>query len=470
MKTVILAGGSGTRLFPLSRKNLPKQFLKILDNRSFFQKTVERTLKTVKDPKDVVILTNKEYIFHIKNQLKEININLEDISIITEPVGRNTAPAVALAVKYFIEKENIPLNDTFFITPSDHIIEPTDKFVEYIKKAEKAAKEGYIITFGIKPTKPETGYGYIESGEKIDEFYKAKKFHEKPSLEKAIEYLAKGNFYWNSGMFVFTVETILQELKKYSNEIYQAIEENTFENLINNFGNMPDISIDYAVMEKSDKVAVIPIDIIWSDIGSWDSVYEISQKDENNNVKIGNVLDIDTKNSLIIGKERLIAAVGIDDLMIVETDDAIVILKREEGQRVREIVSRIKEDKRFKDLAEYHTTVYRPWGSYTELEKDERYRIKKITVIPGESLSLQMHYHRSEHWIVVKGTAKVEIEENGEIKEYYVHENESIYVPKTTKHRLTNPGKIPLELIEVQVGEYVGEDDIVRFQDSYGRC
>jgi len=248
------------------------------------------------------------------------------------------------------------------------------------------------------------------------------------------------------------------------------INDNSFEELLKNFDNMPDISIDYAVMEKTNKAAVIPMNITWSDVGSWDSVYEILPKDENQNVKVGKVIDIDTKNSMIIGNKRVISTIGLENLTVVETDDVILIAKQGEGQKVREVVNKIKNDKELSYLVDLHTTVYRPWGSYTELEKGERYRIKRITVYPGESLSLQMHYHRSEHWIVVKGTAKVVLEENGGIKEYFVHENESIYVPKTTKHRLVNPGKIPLELIEVQVGEYVEEDDIVRFNDVYGRC
>jgi mannose-1-phosphate guanylyltransferase/mannose-6-phosphate isomerase len=470
MKAVILAGGSGTRLFPLSRKNLPKQFLKVADDQSLFQKTIDRALKIVKNPKDVIIITNKEYIFHLKSQLREINHSEKDFHIITEPVGRNTAPAIALAVKYLIEKQDIPFDETIFISPSDHIIQPVQEFVEYVKKADELAKEGYIITFGVKPTKPETGYGYIEAGEKIKDGYKVIKFHEKPSIEKATEYLMKGNFYWNSGMFTFSIQTILEEFKNHSEEIYQMINDNNFEELLKNFEAMPDISIDYAVMEKTNKAAVIPMNITWSDVGSWDSVYEILPKDENQNVKVGKVIDIDTKNSMIIGNKRVISTIGLENLMIVETDDVILIAKQGEGQKVREIVNKIKNDKEFSYLVDLHTTVYRPWGSYTELEKGERYRIKRITVYPGESLSLQMHYHRSEHWIVVKGTAKVVLEENGEIKEYFVHENESIYVPKTTKHRLVNPGRIPLELIEVQVGEYVEEDDIVRFNDVYGRC
>jgi mannose-1-phosphate guanylyltransferase/mannose-6-phosphate isomerase len=280
-----------------------------------------------------------------------------------------------------------------------------------------------------------------------------------------------GNYYWNSGMFAFSIKTILEEFKKHSPDIFNQINEKTFEEVVISFIDMPDISIDYAVMEKTDKAVVLPLNIVWSDVGSWDSVYEVLDKDENENVKVGNVIDIDTKKSLIFGNERIIATVGVEDLMVIETPDVIVIAKKGEGQKIKDLVSVLKSNHNTKELTEFHKTVHRPWGSYTELEKGERYRIKRITVKPGEMLSLQLHYHRSEHWVVVKGTAKVILEDSeGNRKEIFLHENESVFVPKTTKHRLVNPGKIPLEIIEVQVGEYVEEDDIVRFEDVYKRC
>jgi len=485
MKAVILAGGSGTRLFPMSRKKYPKQFLKIGDKKSLFQKTVERSLLTV-NPKDLIIITNKDYQFHIKNQLSELfpslftvhssqfTVHNSPFNLILEPIGRNTAPAIALAAKFALEKLKVHEDEVLFISPSDHIISPIEKFVEYMKKAEEIAKEGYIVTFGVRPTKPETGYGYIESdGFSVSDtisVYKVRQFHEKPDLETAKEYLAKGNYYWNSGMFAFTVKTIFEELEKHAPEIYEKVENKTFEEVLENFESMPDISIDYAVMEKTDKAVVLPLDVTWSDVGSWDAFYEIMEKDENGNVKVGSVIDIDSRDSLILSNKRVVSAIGIEDLMIVETDDVLLIAKKGEGQKVREVVKKLKEEKEFKHLTEFHTTVYRPWGSYTELEKGDRYRIKRITVKPGEALSLQLHYHRSEHWVVVKGTAKVILEdENGELKEFFIHENESIYVPKTRKHRLINLGKVPLEIIEVQVGEYVEEDDIVRFDDRYCR-
>ncbi|WP_035589118.1 mannose-1-phosphate guanylyltransferase/mannose-6-phosphate isomerase [Hippea jasoniae] len=487
MKAVILAGGSGTRLFPMSRKNYPKQFLKINNDKSLFQKTIERSLLAV-NLKDLIIITNKDYQFHIKNQFSELfpslfpaynsqfTIDHSLFNLILEPIGRNTAPAIALAAKFALEKLKVHKDEVLFVSPSDHIISPMEKFAEYIKEAEKIAKEGYIVTFGIKPTKPETGYGYIEDDGALSlnktnhTIYKVRKFHEKPDSETAKRYLEKGNYYWNSGMFAFSIKTIFEELKKHAPEIYKKVENRTFDEVLENFEIMPDISIDYAVMEKTNKAVVLPLDITWSDVGSWDAFYEVMDKDENGNVKAGSVIGIGTKDSLILSDKRVVSTIGLENLIIIETDDALLVAKRGDSQKVKEIVNLLKKDSKFVYLTEFHTTVYRPWGSYTEFEKDERYRIKRITVKPGEALSLQLHYHRSEHWVVVKGTAKVILEDEGrELKEFFIHENESIYVPKTKKHRLINPGKVPLEIIEVQVGEYVGEDDIVRFEDKYKR-
>jgi len=480
MKVVILAGGSGTRLFPMSRRKYPKQFLKFADKNSLFQKTVERSLLTA-NMEDLIIITNRDYQFHIKDQILELFPSAATkhhlpFNLILEPIGRNTAPAIALAAKFALEMLKIHEDEVLFVVPSDHFISPKERFAEYVKKAESIAKEGYIVTFGMRPTKPETGYGYIEADTALPlsavdyVCYRVKQFHEKPDLETAEKYLAKGNYYWNSGMFAFTIKTIFEELEKHEPEIYEKIENKTFDEILENFKSMPDISIDYAVMEKTDKAVVLPIDITWSDVGSWDAFYEVMKKDGNGNVKLGNVIDIDTKDSLVVANKRVVSTVGVEDLMIVETDDVLLVARKGEGQKVKEVVKKLKENSELKYLADFHTKVYRPWGSYTELERGDRFRIKRITVKPGEALSLQRHYHRSEHWVVVKGTALVVLEDdNGELREIYVHENESIFVPKTKKHRIVNPGKIPLEIIEVQVGEYVEEDDIERFEDKYDR-
>ena len=476
MKMVILAGGSGTRLFPMSRKKYPKQFLKIDDEKSLFQRTIERCLM-VTGLEDIIIITNTDYRFLVRTQLLELlhepNNQHCQPNLILEPVGKNTAPAIALASKFALEELKASDGEVLLVSPSDHIIYPSERFAEYVKKAGELAKEGYIVTFGVRPTRPETGYGYIEADNNINDSsnaYKVRRFHEKPDIKTAERYLARGNYYWNSGVFAFTIKTIFEELERYAPEIYNKLENRTFGEVLEDFENMPDISIDYAVMEKTDRAVVIPLDITWSDVGSWDTFYEIMEKDGNGNIKIGSIVDINTRNSLILSTKRLVSTIGVENLVVIETDDVLLIARRGEGQKVKDIVEKLKKSKEFKHLTEFHTTVYRPWGSYTELEKGNRYKIKRITVNPGEALSLQLHYHRSEHWIVVKGTAKVILEdEEGGIKEFFVHENESIYVPKTRKHRLINPGKVPLEIIEVQVGEYVEEDDIVRFDDIYKR-
>ena len=470
MISLILAGGSGTRLFPLSRKNYPKQFFKFSNNMSLFQETIKRNM-LVTDVENMIILTNNAYKFHILNQLNEI-LPDKRVNIILEPTARNTAPAIALAVVFAIEKLEAKEDDVLFISPSDHIFKDENVFAEAVKKAEKIAKDGYIVTFGINPARAETGYGYIEADESIksDAFYKVAKFHEKPDVKTVQKYIEKGNYYWNSGMFVVNIGTFIDELKKHAADIYDKISNRNFEDVLNDFESMPNISIDYAIMEKTDKAVVLPLNTQWSDVGCWDSFYDISQKDDNNNVLIGTTVAMNTKDSLVLSDKRLIAAVGIEDAIVVETGDVVLVAKKGKSQKIKELVEKIKQDEKLKNITDYHTTVYRPWGSYTELEQSDRYKIKKIIVKPKEALSLQLHYHRSEHWVVVKGTAKVTLEdETGKLNEYFIHENESIYVPKTRKHRIENPGKVDLEIIETQVGEYVGEDDIVRFEDRYER-
>jgi mannose-1-phosphate guanylyltransferase/mannose-6-phosphate isomerase len=468
MKAIILAGGSGTRLWPLSRKNYPKQFLKLNGSKSLLQQTVER-LMGVLLPDDIIIMTNNEYKFHVKYELNSSPVTCSSpiTHMILEPESRNTAPAIALGVKYCIEKLGCMEDDVLLISPCDHIIKPTEQFRTYLRQAEEMAKEGHIVTFGVKPTHPEAGYGYMkvssqQSAVSGPNFLKVEKFTEKPDTETAQKYLADGIYYWNSGIFAFKIGLIKEEFVKHAPEIGKAIEM-SFEDFRTKFREMPNISIDYAILEKSDRVVTLPMEIYWNDIGSWDALFEILDKDENGNVKTGDVIALDTKETMVIGDKRLIATIGLENCLLVETSDALLVAKRGHAQKVKDIVERLKLEDR-KEVSE-HVTTHRPWGSYTVLDEGERYKIKRIVVNPGERLSLQKHYHRSEHWVVVKGAAKVNIGD----KEIFIHENESAYVPKSTLHRLENPGKVPLEIIEVQNGEYVGENDIVRMEDHYGR-
>jgi mannose-1-phosphate guanylyltransferase/mannose-6-phosphate isomerase len=460
MKAVILAGGSGTRLWPLSRRNFPKQFLKLNGSKSLLQQTVERLLPVVK-PEDLIIMTNDEYKFHVMADLDALSEGLSR-DVVLEPAKRNTAPAIALALKYCMERLECNRDEVLFISPSDHIITPQEDFSDYLRKADEVAKKGHIVTFGITPKRPETGYGYIRTGEKSGDFHRVRGFTEKPDPETARRYLSDGGYLWNSGMFAFSIRTIEEEFRKHSPEI-AGIFDGTLDDAVAGFGGMPDISIDYAVLERSDRVVTIPVDLFWNDIGSWDSLVDVFEKDKDRNVAVGDVISIDTKDTMILSDKRLIAAVGLENLLVIETDDAILIAKRGDSQKVKQIVDLLKSRKRIE--AEEHRTIYRPWGEFTVLEEGDRYKIKRIMVKPEQRLSLQMHHHRSEHWIVVKGTAKVTIGD----RDIFIHENESAYVPKSTLHRLENPGKVPLEIIEVQNGEYVGEDDIRRLDDVYGR-
>ena len=459
MKIIILAGGGGTRLFPLSRTNYPKQFLKIGDESSLLAQTIERFLPLVQ-PQDIVVVTNQDYYHHVKAVMAACGV--QQAHILTEPVGRNTAPAIALAAKFCLDELGTPPEEVLFIATADHIIKPVEDFIKTVREGAVMAGKGYVVTFGIVPDKPETGYGYIQAGGKLENGYSVASFREKPDKATAQKYLADKNYYWNSGMFALTVDALLSEFKIHNPEIAKQLER-PFVEMTADFEKMPNISFDYAIAEKSTKVGVIPLNADWRDIGSWDAIYEVLDKDKDDNAFIGDCIAVDCKKSLLLGQSRLIAGIGLEDLLVVETDDVVLVAQKGESQKVKDIVIELKAKGR-REINE-HTTTYRPWGSYTVLGEGPGYKLKKIVVTPGHRLSLQLHYHRSEHWIVIGGTAKVTIGE----EEKMVHENESVFVPPSTLHRLENPGKVPLEIIEVQNGKYLEEDDIVRFDDIYGR-
>ncbi|MFN4216721.1 MAG: mannose-1-phosphate guanylyltransferase/mannose-6-phosphate isomerase [Brevinematales bacterium] len=460
MVSVILAGGSGTRLWPYSRQNFPKQFLSLLGEKSLLQMTAER-LNSLSSLEEIYVVAGEQYNFTIQDHLCQL-FGCPFPNLILEPMGRNTAPAIALTVKYLFEKGYDPDTVVFF-SPSDHVIEPVALFAEAVRSVEKEAHH-HIVTFGIVPSKPETGYGYIELGkQRRDNLYTVSRFVEKPDRETAERYVQSGQYMWNAGMFLFSLRVIMDAFQKHMPEIYQAITTQSYQEMIEHYANLPSISIDYGVMEKATNILCCTLQILWNDVGSWDSVYELFSPDEHGNATSGNVVCLDTKKSLVLSKKHLTALIGVNDLVVVETEDAILIANRNQTQKVKDMVQLLASQKR-PEVTE-HVMVYRPWGSYTVLEEADRYKIKKIVVNVGAALSLQRHQHRSEHWIVVKGTALVEIDG----KQQFVHENESVYVPKSALHRLSNPGKIPLEMIEVQNGEYLGEDDIERVTDNYGR-
>jgi len=456
MINIILCGGNGTRLWPISRTLMPKQFVKLFDNKSLFQLTVQRNSKVCDSQ---FIISNVEQYFLAFDQLEELH--KDNNKYLLEPLGRNTAPAIALAC-FALNPEELVL-----VTPSDHLIKDEEAYAKVLQTAKKLAEENNLVTFGITPTFAETGFGYIEA-----DGVNVKAFHEKPDLNIAQQYLNAGNYYWNSGMFMFKAGVFLQELREYAPEIYekslqaysnsQKSSTSIIRIKLEDMLNIPEDSIDYTVMEKSAKVKVVPSDIKWGDVGSFDALFEELPKDENNNTLTEKHIAIDSKNNLIYAKDKYVATVDVEDLIIVDTGDALLVSKKGSSQKVKEVV---KEIKKISDLHNIHLTGHRPWGTYTVLEDTPGYKIKRIDVKPGKRLSLQKHYHRNEHWIVVSGTATVTVGETTKL----VRPNESTYIKMGDLHRLSNEGKIPVVLIEAQVGEYTGEDDIVRVDDDFNR-
>tara|TARA_B100000989_G_scaffold278203_1_gene239770 strand:+ start:18515 stop:19951 length:1437 start_codon:yes stop_codon:yes gene_type:complete len=468
---LILCGGSGSRLWPLSRESFPKQFISIKkeDKFSLLQNTIKRilTLKNIKKP---ILVCNEEHRFIVAEQLRELNI--EDFVILLEPIGRNTAPAITLSALKALELDKDP---TLLVLSSDHDIKNIENFLKVVEGGLKFAEKNKLVTFGVVPKSPEIGYGYIKAtkplGNKIDGF-EIESFIEKPDIETAQKLIQDSRYFWNSGMFMFKAKEIIKEINIFIPEILHSCKEAinkskcdlVFQRLDKaSFERCYDISIDVAVMEKTSRGIVIPLDAGWSDIGSWESVWETSKKDLQGNYTEGKIILENTKNSYIRSDNRLIVGVDLSDLIVVETRDAILISNKKSSQKVKKIVNNLKKSKI--PEGRNHAKIYRPWGHYLSLVEANRWQVKLISVKPGEKLSLQMHHHRSEHWVVVSGTAKVEVAGKVEV----LSENQSVYIPLGSKHRLTNPGKIPLTLIEVQSGSYVGEDDIVRFEDFYGR-
>ncbi|QHF43864.1 mannose-1-phosphate guanylyltransferase/mannose-6-phosphate isomerase [Pseudomonas sp. S35] len=464
---VIMAGGSGTRLWPLSRQLNPKQFLPLVDSDVTM---LQATLKRLDGLEHAVpkLICNESHRFLAAEQLRQLG--LEEANIILEPVGRNTAPAIALAALQALAQQSDPI---MLVLAADHLILDVDAFHQSIAKALVLAEAGKLVTFAITPKHAETGYGYLQRGAAIgDGGFKVSRFVEKPDLKTAEKYLSEGDYFWNSGMFMFRASRYIQELEQFQPSIVSVCREalakgqqdmhfTRVESTI--FATSPDDSIDYAVMEKTLDAVMVPLDAGWSDIGSWSALWEASERDAQDNLFKGDVLSENTSGSYVHATHRLVATLGVEDLVIIETKDAVLVAHKDQVQDVKKIVDQLKGCNRH----EYanHREVYRPWGMYDSIDSGERYQVKRITVKPGEKLSVQMHHHRAEHWIVVSGTARVT---NGE-KTYLVTENQSTFIPIGQIHALENPGMIPLELIEVQSGSYLGEDDIVRFEDIYGR-
>lgn len=463
VQPVLLSGGSGTRLWPLSREAYPKQFLPLVGDDTMVQATWRRVAPLAGAAP--IVVANEEHRFLVAEQLRQIDAPVP--AIILEPVGRNTAPAIAAAALQAMTGGEDPL---LLVLPSDHVVRDAEAFRAAVREASEAASAGALVTFGILPDAPETGFGYIQSASGTG-LQQVLRFVEKPDAATAQSYLDAGGYYWNSGMFLFRASRYLEELGKFRSDILQAVRtafdgaqrDGDFIRLDREaFSGSPSDSIDYAVMEKTDRAMVLPVDIGWNDVGSWSALWEVSERDADGNAHHGDVIAVDTRNSYAYA-QRLVALVGVDDIVVVETDDAVLVAHKDRVQEVKQVVAQLKDSQRSQAIL--HRKVYRPWGAYDSIDTGERFQVKRITVKPGGVLSLQMHHHRAEHWIVVSGTAKVT---RGE-ETLLLSENQSTYIPLGVTHRLENPGMVPLELIEVQSGSYLGEDDIVRFEDVYGR-
>lgn len=465
---VIMAGGSGTRLWPLSRAQYPKQFLKLSpDGYTLLQATLLR-LKNL-DCADPILICNEEHRFLAAEQMREIGITAK---IILEPEGKNTAPAITLAALY--QTQQAKDSDTIMLVlAADHVITEQAQFEHSIMQSLELAKHDKLVTFGIVPTHAETGYGYIEKGNAALNGFQVQRFVEKPDAATAEQYLESKKFLWNSGMFMFKADVYLNELQKYAQDIYSscvASMQDTKADLDfiridkDAFKQCRSESIDYAVMEQTQDAVVVPLDANWNDVGSWSALWDIQNKDDQGNVIQGDVITVKSQNNYVFSESRLVSLLGVDNLVVIETKDAILVADKSKVQDIKKIVETIKEQGRTEHFC--HREVYRPWGKYDSIDHAERYQVKRITVKPGQKLSIQMHHHRSEHWIVVNGTAKIH---KGK-ESFLLTENQSTYIPLGEIHALENPGKVQLELIEVQSGSYLGEDDIVRFEDLYGRC
>ncbi len=464
---VLLAGGVGSRLWPVSRESYPKQFCKLFDDTTLLQQTAERA-KKVSGESELIIVTNDNYYFICKDQLEKIGIT--KVHYLLEPCSKNTAPAIALAAKYIYD--HIDPDAALLVLPSDHQLKDHDSFKNTVKAAINFANKGKMVVFGVTPTAPKTGYGYIEKGEALDgEGYQVSRFVEKPSLEVAKEYLEHGNFYWNSGMFLFKAKDYLLELQQHADDIYQQSiaaynathSDDKFFRISQIFKDCREGSIDYELMEKTKNAVMLPLDISWNDLGCWSSVGESTDADEDGNVCYGDVMVSKSENCLISSEGHRVVAIGIKNQVVVSTPDAILVIDKHYAQDVKAAVQQMKLAK--DSVATEHKRIYRPWGFYEQLASGENYQVKHLMISPGASISLQLHHHRSEHWVVVSGEAEVI---NGE-QVLRLQPNQSTYIEKETMHRLSNPGAEPLSVIEVQSGSYLGEDDIIRFDDVYGR-